>query len=52
MTNMRMFIKAEKREKIRQKQRNAPKGGTLGGVKKKLEASKGFLRRKKHLRAQ
>jgi len=39
-------LKAEKREKISEKRKNAPKGGTLAGELKRLETSKFYKRRK------
>lgn len=41
------LLKAEKRQKITEKRKNAPKGGTLAGELKSLQTSK-FYEKKKH----
>jgi len=40
------LLKAEKREKISEKRKNAPKGGTLAGELKRLETSKFYAKKK------
>ena len=44
---MAKLIKAEKREKIKEKRKNAPKGGTLGGELKRLQTAKFYAHKNK-----